>query len=43
MLNISVINDIGLTHYLVLSALLFVCGVAGVLLRRNAIVILILS
>jgi NADH-quinone oxidoreductase subunit K len=40
MLNISVINDIGLTHYLVLSALLFVCGVAGVLLRRNAIVIL---
>ena len=28
-----------LSYYLVLSALLFVIGVAGVLLRRNAIVI----
>jgi NADH-quinone oxidoreductase subunit K len=33
-------TDIGLTHYLVLSAILFVTGMAGVLLRRNAIVIL---
>ena len=31
---------IGLTHYLVLSAVLFVLGVIGVLLRRNAIVML---
>lgn len=28
-----------LSHYLILSALLFAIGVAGVLLRRNAIVI----
>lgn len=32
--------DIGLGHYLVLSALLFSCGLAGVLLRRNVLVIL---
>ena len=32
--------QIGLAHYLVLSAILFVAGMAGVLLRRNAIVIL---
>ena len=31
--------EIGLNHYLFLSAVLFVIGVAGVLLRRNAIVI----
>jgi NADH-quinone oxidoreductase subunit K len=30
---------IPLTHYLALSALLFVIGVAGVLTRRNAIVV----
>ena len=30
---------ITLNHYLVLSALLFSIGVAGVLLRRNAIII----
>jgi NADH:ubiquinone oxidoreductase subunit K len=31
---------IGLTHYLILAALLFVCGVLTVLLKRNAIGIL---
>lgn len=30
---------VGLTHYLILSALLFSIGVLGVLTRRNAIVI----
>lgn len=34
------INDIGLAHYLVLSALLFALGMAGVLLRKNALVIM---
>jgi len=32
--------NIGLGHYLVLAALLFVMGMAGVLLRKNVIVIL---
>lgn len=32
--------NIGLSHYLILSAILFVTGMTGVLLRRNAIVIL---
>ncbi len=32
--------DIGLEHYLILSAILFSMGVAGVLLRRNLIVLL---
>jgi NADH-quinone oxidoreductase subunit K len=31
---------IGLTHYLILAALLFVCGLLTVLLKRNAIGIL---
>jgi NADH-quinone oxidoreductase subunit K len=31
---------VGLNHYLVLSALLFSIGILGVLIRRNAIVIL---
>lgn len=31
---------IGLTHYLILSAVLFGLGVLGVLLRRNALIIL---
>ncbi len=39
--NSEVLTQIGLTHYLVLSALLFAIGMAGVLLRRNVIVILI--
>jgi NADH-quinone oxidoreductase subunit K len=33
--------DIGLAHYLVLSAILFGCGIACVLTKRNAIGILI--
>lgn len=32
---------ISLTHYLVLSAILFTIGVAGVLMRRNIIIILL--
>lgn len=32
--------SIGLTHYLYLSALLFAIGFSGVLLRRNALVVL---
>ncbi|UCG38440.1 MAG: NADH-quinone oxidoreductase subunit NuoK [bacterium] len=32
---------IGLTHYLILAAILFVIGVAGVLMRRNIIIILL--
>ena len=39
-MNSDFINNIGLTHYLVLAALLFVMGMAGVLLRRNIIVLL---
>lgn len=39
-MNTNFINDIGLTHYLVLAAILFVIGMAGVLLRRNIIVLL---
>lgn len=31
--------EIGLNHYLILSAILFCVGVLGVILRRNAIVI----
>lgn len=38
--NIDFLTQIGLEHYLVLSAVLFIAGVAGVLLRRNAIVLL---
>lgn len=36
----NLLIDIGLGHYLVLSALLFSCGLAGVLLRRNVLVLL---
>ncbi|HEX4925734.1 MAG TPA: NADH-quinone oxidoreductase subunit NuoK [Bdellovibrionales bacterium] len=32
--------DVGLNHYLLLSAILFSLGMIGVLIRRNAIVIL---
>jgi NADH-quinone oxidoreductase subunit K len=32
--------EIGLNHYLVLSALLFTLGAAGVVIRRNALIIL---
>ncbi|MBC7742724.1 MAG: NADH-quinone oxidoreductase subunit NuoK [Bdellovibrionaceae bacterium] len=36
----NIITTIGPEHYLVLSALLFSIGMAGVLLRRNLIVLL---
>ncbi len=36
----SIFIEIGLTHYLVLSAALFTMGVIGVLMRKNALVIL---
>ncbi|OYZ24638.1 MAG: NADH-quinone oxidoreductase subunit K [Bdellovibrio sp. 28-41-41] len=36
----NMFTDISLNHYLVLSSILFVIGMAGVLLRRNVIVIL---
>lgn len=32
--------DVGTTHYLVLSAVLFVIGMIGILTRRNLIVVL---
>ncbi len=35
------IAEIGLTHYLVLSAALLVCGLVTILIKRNAIGILI--
>lgn len=40
MLETNVFTQIGLEHYLVLSAILFSIGMAGVLLRRNLIVLL---
>ena len=40
MLSTEVLTEISVNHYLILSALLFVTGMAGVLLRRNAIVLL---
>lgn len=40
MLSTEIFTQIGVTHYLILSAVLFTIGMAGVLLRRNAIVIL---
>lgn len=38
--SIDFINEVGLNHYLILSAAIFSIGIAGVLLRRNAIVLL---
>lgn len=38
--NIEFLTEIGLTHYLLLSGILFAMGMFGVLMRRNAIVIL---
>ncbi len=35
----QVIQTVPLTHYILLSSVLFVIGVMGVLIRRNAIVI----
>ncbi len=40
MTSISFITDVGLSHYLVLSACLFAMGMAGLLLRRNIIVLM---
>ena len=34
------VQHIGLNHYLILSAVLFVIGMVGVLIRKNVIVIL---
>jgi NADH-quinone oxidoreductase subunit K len=39
-LELTRFSHVGLNHYMVLSALLFSTGILGVLLRRNAIVIL---
>lgn len=38
--GIELFTKIGLQHYLVLSAVLFITGMAGVLLRRNVLVIM---
>ena len=38
--SVDIFLEVGLTHYLVLSAVLFALGMIGVLLRRNAIVLL---
>lgn len=35
------IASIGLSHYLVVAAIMFCCGIASILLKRNAIGILI--
>jgi NADH-quinone oxidoreductase subunit K len=40
MLSTDIFTEITLSHYLILSVVLFVTGMAGVLLRRNAIVLL---
>lgn len=40
MLSTDIFTEIGLVHYLTLSAILFSMGTFGVLMRRNAIVIL---
>ncbi|OFZ28470.1 MAG: NADH-quinone oxidoreductase subunit K [Bdellovibrionales bacterium RIFCSPHIGHO2_01_FULL_40_29] len=40
MLETSIFTEITLNHYLVLSAIMFSLGMAGVLLRRNLIVLL---
>lgn len=36
----NIITTIGMEHYLILSALLFVIGVSGVLFRKNVIVMM---
>ena len=40
MLNLNEFVEVGLNHYLFLSMAMFLIGVAGVLFRRNAIVVL---
>ena len=39
-MSTDVFTEIGLTHYLILSAILFMIGMAGVLLRKNVLVLL---
>ncbi|MBP8811529.1 MAG: NADH-quinone oxidoreductase subunit NuoK [Kofleriaceae bacterium] len=36
----SIISNVGFAHFLVLAAILFAIGVAGVLLRRNTLIIM---
>lgn len=36
----SLVFDVGYGHFLVLAAVLFLIGVAGVIIRRNALIIL---
>ncbi|MBP7184488.1 MAG: NADH-quinone oxidoreductase subunit NuoK [Saprospiraceae bacterium] len=38
--NIEVLQQIPISHYIILSSILFSIGVTGVLMRRNAIIIL---
>lgn len=38
--SIDMVNQIGLSHYLFLSAVLFMMGFLGVLLRRNVLVVM---
>ena len=40
MLSTEMFTQVGLSHYLVLSAVMFCIGMTGVLLRKNAIVLL---
>lgn len=40
MQEISLFSQVGLNHYLILSAILFTIGLSGVLLRRNLIVVM---
>lgn len=40
MLDANALIEIGLNHYLILSAIIFSIGMIGVLLRRNIIVLL---
>lgn len=40
MVSADIFTQIGLDHYLILSSLLFALGMIGVLVRRNAIVML---
>ncbi len=40
MVNADFILEVGMSHYLILSAVLFALGMIGVLLRKNAIVML---
>lgn len=40
MLETNSLLNIGLTHYLILSAVLFCIGMTGVLLRRNIVIVL---